>query len=403
MRRNGRPRWRTFFETATDRVSVGRVDLDAGGEHMQKRSLGLTLFGCLAIFFAACGGGATPSPAAPATVAGSPAASGKPLKIGVVTDVGQLDDKSFNQFTNEGAKEAATELGGSHQVIVTKNISDYRKNIDTFVQQGFDVIVTAGALLGTDTANAALANPKVHFVGIDQSICVDKAGKANFTDCSGDPATLMPNYQGVVFAEEQPGYLVGIIAASLSKSGTIGAVGGTNVPAVVAYNAGYVAGAKSVNPNIKTLYKEADPDPSKGFNNPGLGKSIGQQMIGQGADVLFQVAGGTGVGVLEAACNAKIHAIGVDVDQALSIPSAAKCIVTSAEKKLKEYTKLVVKSVADGTFKAGNQVYNAASDPPGIGVSPYHDFASLITPEIQAKVDKAFADMKAGTLKPPRK
>jgi basic membrane lipoprotein Med (substrate-binding protein (PBP1-ABC) superfamily) len=327
----------------------------------------------------------------------------KALKVGVVTDVGSLDDKSFNQFTNEGAVEAATETGGSHDVIVTANISDYRKNIDTFIQQKFDVIVTAGSLLGTDTATAALANPDVFFVGIDQSICVDKAGKPNFTDCSGDPATLMPNYQGVVFAEEQPGYLVGIIAASLSKSGTIGAVAGTNVPAVVAYIAGYGAGAKATKPDIKVLTKEADPDPAKGFNNPGLGKSIGQQMIGQGADVLFQVAGNTGVGVLEAACNANIHGIGVDVDQSLSIPTASKCIVTSAEKKLKEYTKLVILSIATDTFKPGNQIYNAASDPAGIGISPYHDFASLITPEIQAKVDEAFAAMKDGSLKPPRK
>ncbi len=383
---------------------------------MRIRSLGLTLFSVMALLVAACSSGSTPSPSsgasapatsasaaasAPATSASAPA-SGKQLKIGLVTDVGQLDDKSFNQFTNEGAKAAADQLGAQYNVIVTKNISDYRKNIDTFVQQGYDIIVTAGSLLGSDTAAAALANKNIHFVGIDQAICVDKTGKANFTDCSGDPATLMPNYQGVTFAEEQAGYLVGIVAASISKSGTIGAVAGTNVPAVVRYIAGYKAGAQSVNSGIKVLTKEADPDPSKGFNNPGLGKSIGQQMISQGADVLFQVAGGTGVGVLEAACAAGKYGIGVDVDQSLAVPSASKCIVTSAEKALKTYAEKVVLSVADGTFKAGTQLYNAASDPPGIGISPYHDFASLITPDIQAKVDAALAAMKAGTLNPPK-
>jgi basic membrane protein A len=359
---------------------------------MRTRTIGLTLLASLAIVAGACTGAASPSPSAPAGP-----------KIGVVTDVGQLEDKSFNQFTNEGAKEAATELKGTHDVIVTANVSDYGANIDTFASRGFNIIVTAGSLLGSATAEAAKKYPNITFVGIDQFICLKADGTPNFTDCSGDPAVLLPNYQGVQFAEEEAGYLAGIIAASVSKTGTIGAVGGTNVPAVVAYNAGYVAGAKSVKSDIKTLYQEADPDPSKGFNNPELGKSLAQQMIGQQADVLFQVAGGTGVGVLQATCDAGKIGIGVDVDQALAIPTVAKCLVTSAEKKLKEYTKSVVLSVSGGTFKPGNQVYNAASVPPAIGISPYHDQEALITPEIQKLVDDALAAMKAGTLKPPRK
>ena len=392
---------------------------------MRSRSLALALLTGAALVIGACTGGGSPSAAAPSGASpsaaspsaaspsgaspsaaspsgGSASPSGEPLNVGVVTDVGQLEDKSFNQFTNEGALAAATALGGDHDVIVTANISDYARNIQTFVDRDFDVIVTAGSLIGTDTAKAALANPDVFFVGIDQFICVDAQGTPNFADCSGDPAQLMPNYQGVVFAEEQAGYLVGIIAANISESDVIGAVAGTNVPAVVRYIAGYEAGAKSVKPEINVLKQEADPDPAKGFNNPGLGRSLGTQMIGQDADVLFQVAGGTGVGVLEAACDADIHGIGVDVDQALAIPTAAECIVTSAEKKLKEYTDLVVRSIADGTFKAGNQLYNAASEPAGIGISPFHDNAALITPEIQAQVDEAFEAMKAGTLEPPK-
>jgi basic membrane protein A and related proteins len=329
---------------------------------------------------------------------GSGAPSGGALKIGVVTDVGQLEDKSFNQFTNEGALAAAGKLGATHDVIVTQNISDYQQNIGTLADQGFNVIVTAGALLGTDTAIAAGKFKDVKFVGIDQFICLDAAGKPNFTDCSGDPATLLPNYQGVLFAEQQPGYLVGIIAASLSESGTIAAIGGTNVPPVVRYWRGYENGAKSVNPDIKVLYQETSTDPAKGFNDPATGKATAQQFIGQGTDVLFQIAGLTGQGALEAACDAGIHGIGVDVDQSLSLPTASKCIVTSAEKKLKEYTELIVTQAAQGSMKPGNQVYDAKSNPIGIGISPYHDFADLITPEIQAKVDAALEQMKAGTL-----
>ena len=325
------------------------------------------------------------------------------LKIGVVTDVGQLEDKSFNQASYEGAQAAAESLGAEFEVIVTQNISDYRQNIQTFIDQGFNVIVTVGFLIGTDTAAAAKENPDVTFIGVDQGICVDAEGVGDPTfTCAGDAATLLPNYQGIVFAEEQAGYLAGIVAASISETGTIGAVGGTNVPAVVAYNAGYIAGAQSVNPDIETLYQETNPDPAKGFNDPATGKAIAQQFIGQGADVLFQIAGLTGQGVLEAACDADIYGIGVDVDQVETLPNLSGCIVTSAEKKLKDTIQAVVESVAAGSFEAGTVSYNAASDPPAIGLAPYHELESLITPEIQAKLDEAMAAMASGELKPPR-
>lgn len=325
------------------------------------------------------------------------------LKIGVVTDVGQLEDKSFNQASYEGGQAAAEALGAQFDVIVTQNISDYKQNIQTFIDQGFNVIITVGFLIGTDTTIAAKANPDVKFIGVDQGICVDAEGAPDSTfTCAGDAAALLPNYQGIVFAEEQAGYLAGIVAASISKTGTIGAVGGTNVPAVVAYNAGYVAGAKSINPDIKTLYQETNPDPAKGFNDPATGKAIAQQFIGQEADVLFQIAGLTGQGVLEAACDAGIYGIGVDVDQVETLPNLSKCIVTSAEKKLKDTIQAVTESVASGEFKAGTVTYDAASEPPAIGLAPYHDLESLITPDIQAKLDEAFEAMKSGALEIPR-
>jgi basic membrane protein A len=348
---------------------------------------------------------ATTAPTEAATAAPTTAPTEAPaaLKIGVVTDVGQLEDKSFNQAAYEGGKAAAEKLGATFDVIVTQNISDYKQNIQTFVDQGFNVIITVGFLIGTDTAIAAKANPDVKFIGVDQAICVDEQGAPDPTfGCKGDAATLLPNYQGIVFAEEQAGYLAGILAGSISKKGTIGSVAGTKVPAVVAYIAGYEAGAKSVNPNIKTLTQEVNPDPAKGFNDPATGKAIAKQFIAQGADVLFQVAGLTGQGVLEAACDAGVYGIGVDVDQVETLPNLSKCIVTSAEKKLKDTVQAVTESAATPDFKPGTVTYNAASNPPAIGLSPYHDNASLITPEIQAKIDDAFAKMKSGELKPPR-
>lgn len=357
---------------------------------MRSRSIALVGLAALAIVASACSGAATPAPAK--------------LKIGVVTDVGQLEDKSFNQSSNDGAKAAAAAVGGTHDVIVTQNVSDYKQNIQSFIDKKFDVIVTVGFLIGTDTAIAAKANPSVKFIGVDQGVCVDENGAPDSTfACKGDAAKLLPNYQGIVFAEEQAGYLAGIVAASISKSGVIASVRGTDVPAVVAYHAGYVEGAKSVKSDIKVLSQEVNPDPAKGFNDPATGKTIANQFIGQKADVIFQIAGLTGQGALEAACAATgVYGIGVDVDQALSIPAVSKCLLTSAEKKLKDTVQAAVESVSKNAFKAGTVTYNAASTPPAIGLSPYHDNAAKITSDIQAKIDKALADMKAGTLKPSR-
>jgi basic membrane protein A len=407
---------------------------------MLVRSIGLALVVTLGLLIAACTPAAQPSPspgqatpgaatpgepATPAAATPSPAepspspadaspspddASPSPgettptasdLRIGVVTDVGRLDDASFNQFSNQGAVDAATELGVEHRVIVTQEIADYRPNIDTLINEGFNVIVTIGFLIGSDTALAARDNPEVHFIGVDQGICVDAEGNPDPTfACEGDAATLIPNYQGIVFAEAEPGYLVGIIAAHISESGVIGSVRGTDVPAVVAYNDGYTNGARSINPDITVLSVEADPNPEIGFDNPARGAEIANQMIGQGADVIFQIAGNTGRGALEVACDRGIFAIGVDVDQAVSLPQLAPCIVTSAEKKLQETVHAVILSIAEGNFEAGTVPYNAASDPPAIGISDYHEHADLITPEIQADVDAAFEAMRTGQLDP---
>ncbi|CAN5774171.1 hypothetical protein BH23CHL7_BH23CHL7_06070 [soil metagenome] len=340
----------------------------------------------------------TPAGTPDGTPAGTPSAD---LRIGVVTDVGRLDDASFNQFSNQGAVDAAEELSADHRVIVTRDIADYRANIDTLVSEGFSVIVTIGFLIGSDTAAAAKDNPDVYFIGVDQGICVDEEGVSDPTfACAGDAATLLPNYQGVVFAEAEPGYLVGIIAAHISESGVIGSVRGTDVPAVVAFNEGYTNGAKSVNPDITVLSVEADPNPVVGFDNPTRGAEIANQMIGEGADVIFQIAGNTGRGALEVACDRDVWGIGVDVDQHESLADLAGCIVTSAEKKLQATVHAVIMSVANDTFEAGTVAYNAQSDPPGIGIAPYHEHAGLISAEAQADVDAAYAAMQAGTLDP---
>ena len=177
--------------------------------------------------------------------AGLPGGGGG-LKIGMVTDIGQLEDKSFNEFTWKGVQDGAKAVGAPEpKVIVTKDVADYKQNIQQFVDQKFDVIVTTGFLIGTETTKAATANPGIQFFGIDQFVCVPK--DSSDKECKGNPA----NYQGLLFNEAQAGYLAGIVAATITKSNKIGAVGGqSDVPPVVAYIKGYENAAKATKPGI---------------------------------------------------------------------------------------------------------------------------------------------------------
>ncbi|HYI66760.1 MAG TPA: BMP family ABC transporter substrate-binding protein [Candidatus Limnocylindrales bacterium] len=327
--------------------------------------------------------------------------SGDALLIGGVTDVGQLEDKSFNEGGWCGTIAGATAVGGTADVIVTEDPADYQNNMQTFIDQGYEVIVTYGFALGNDTTIAAKENPEIQFIGLDQSICVDENGDPDPTfACAGDAAELLPNYQGLVFAEAQAGYLAGVVAATISETGVIGAVGGIeSVPPVKAYIGGYQNGALSVNPDIEVLVTYVSEDITTAFNDPTTGASLAEQMIGQDADVIFQVAGLSGQGALEASCDADIYGIGVDVDQALALPNLT-CIVTSAEKKLVEAVSEAIQRVADGSAVGGTLLLDASSDPPKVAASAFHNHADLLTDDLQTLLDDATAAMAAGELDP---
>jgi basic membrane protein A len=306
-----------------------------------------------------------------------PGTGGPALKIGMVTDIGQLEDKSFNEFSWLGVQDGAKAVGGAAQVIVTRDIADYKQNIQQFIDQKYDVIVTVGFLIGSDTLKAAQDNPTVQFFGIDQFVA--------------DPAPA--NYQGLLFNEAQAGYLAGIVAGTITKSGKIGAVGGrSDVPPVVSYIKGYENGAKSVKSNVTVTATYAED-----FNAPDKGEAIAKTMIGNGIDVVFQVAGLTGAGALRAACNAKVYGIGVDVDQYLSLPATKDCTITSAEKKLQTAARDAIKRFKDKGKQGGNFFNDATND--GIAVSPIRNLTP-IPAGLEDKLKTALADMKSGKLKP---
>jgi basic membrane protein A len=310
------------------------------------------------------------------------------LKIGMVTDIGQLEDKSFNEFSWKGVQDGASAVGGTAKNIVTKDIADYKQNIQSFVDQKYDIIVTVGFLIGTDTLAAAQKNPDIQFFGVDQFICVPK--DANDKECKGTPPA---NYQGLLFNEAQAGYLAGLVAGTITKTNKIGAVGGReDVPPVVNYIKGYENAAKSVKPGVQVLVNYVGD-----FNAPDKGEASAKTMIGQGADVIFQVAGLTGAGALRAACNAKIWGIGVDVDQYQSLPDSKACIVTSAEKHLQVAVRDGIKRSKDKGKQSGNFFNDAAND--GIGASPIRNL-SPVPAGLEEKLKQAKADMASGKLKP---
>jgi basic membrane protein A len=384
---------------------------------MRIRSTGLVLFAGLAIIVGACsstGSSSAPASAAPESTAPSaapesvapesvaPSAATSDLKIGVVTDVGTVNDKNFNEYTFNGAKAGAAAIGAAEPpVVVPTSDADYEPLLQSFVDQGFNVIVATGFNLVPATAKLAKLNPDIWFIGVDHAPCLNAAGDVDptFADCSGDLATLLPKYIAINYAEDQAGYLAGIAAANASKTGTIGAIGGVSLCGpCVRYMQGYTLGAQSVKPDIKVKTAfVSDSDFKVGFADQAAGKTFGDQFLKQNADVdvLFQVAGLTGNGVIDAACAAGISAIGVDVDQHESYPASQACILTSAEKHLAKSVADEIGAIAGGTAKGGLTFFNAGNE--GIGISPFYDAASKLPADIQATIDTATAALAAGS------
>ncbi len=375
----------------------------------------LALLTGLAILVAACdGSSATTAPSEAPSTAPTAVPSTAPtdtpslapsseLMIGVVTDIGTVNDKNVNELTAVGAQRGADAIGAEPPpIVVPLSDADYPLLIQALIDQDFDIIVTAGPNLTAATAAAAKANPDIWFVGVDQAPCIDAAGDLDPTaaDCSGDLATLLPQYIVTSYAEDQAGYLAGIVAASVTKSDVVGAVGGvSSCSACIRYIQGFELGALSVNPEI-TFESDyvSDNDARVGFADPVAGKTFGDQFIKQykDLDVLFHVARLTGNGLIDAACSAGINAIGVDVDQHESYPSSQACIVTSAVKQVSLSVSDTIMAISEGTATGGMRRFDAAND--GIGIAPFHDAATKLPADIQTRIDAALAAMRSGTL-----
>ncbi len=318
-----------------------------------------------ALILAACAPAATPAPTA------------VPFRVGVVTDVGEVDDKSFNQSAWEGAQQGAAAVGGTAEYIETKDAKDYGANIAEFADKGYDVIITVGFALGQATTEAAKKYPNVKFIGVDQF-----------------QGESVANLSGLIFHEDHSGYLAGVLAAKMTKTGTIAAVLGTDlVPPVVAFKEGYEAGAKATKPDIKIISTYHPGGLDVAFTDPEWGATTAAQAVDQGADVVFGAGGKTGNGALiEVASRDGLLCIGVDSDQWETVPEAHSCLISSAMKLITPGVVDLIKLAKDGQFPAGNYFGDAA-------LAPFHDFDSQVPADVKTLIEDTAKGLKDGTIK----
>ena len=337
---------------------------------MTAKMLRLLLIAVLALCMgsvAACGD----DEETPSSSSDDPAATAEPekkVKIGMVTDIGGLDDRSFNQSAYEGLKRAESELGAEIRAVTSKSNADYVPNLTTLARQKYDLVIAVGFLMGEATEKVANAFPETNFAIIDYP--------------QGLMKSKPKNVSGLLFKEAEAGYLVGYMAGLYTKDQSgdqvVSAVGGQQVPAVDAYIAGYQKGATDANADIKVLYGY-----SQDFVDQAKCKELGLNQIAEGSQVVFAVAGGCGLGALDAAKEKSVQGIGVDADQAY----LGDHIMTSALKKVDEAAFTAAEQVQDGSFKPGTDtVFDAKSG--GVGYGETNDVGAKYADKVDAVLDK---------------
>ena len=344
---------------------------------MKKLYLVIAVLVVVAMFVPACGATA-PDCTKPEVVCAA-----------LVTDVGKVTDKSFNQSSWEALQQAKTDgLVQWIQYIETTDAKDYGKNMATFGDAGYDIIVTSGYNAGLSSMAAATVYPNTKFICVDQPASV-------FTPVGG---TTPANYAGVGYKEDQSGFLVGYLAAAMSATHKIGAVAGlSSIPPVWRYGEGYRAGAayfdsqKSATTEVNVVYHD-DVTIATAFTDPVWGKTTADSMLSKGVDVIFGIGGTTGnAGPEEAAAQQK-YGIGVDKDQYFELTAAAPYLLSSAMKniKLDDYT--LIKAAVEGTFPGGAD-YAGTN-----GYAPFHDLDSKVPDSVKTELQAIQTGLASGTL-----
>jgi basic membrane protein A len=341
------------------------------------RSLALV---ALASLLGACGGSSRSS--SPGTTTATSGGRTE-LKVGLVTDIGGLNDRSFNHLSYVGLQRAQAQLGVDGRVITSKANSDYVPNLSSLARQNYDLVIAVGFLMSDAVDTVAKRFPQTRFAIIDFPWEALKSKPKNVV--------------GLVFKQEQGGYLAGYLAGLIQKEASVGrtkpgevvaSVGGQKIPPVTSYIAGFQAGAKAADPTITTLNQY-----SNDFVDQSKCKEIALNQIAQGADAVIQVAGGCGLGALDAAKEKGVWGIGADADQSY----LGSYILTSALKKVDVSVFTAAKEVRDGTFRGGRSVvFDVKNGGIGIGkISP------KVPKALVDKVLKARDEIAAGKIVVP--
>lgn len=331
---------------------------------------------------AACGSdsdsGSGPEPCPDAGVA---AGSGDGVSVGLVFDIGGEGDLSFNDSAAAGLTCAEDELGVTASKVSPNDDGSNRAELLQLQADNSDIVIAVGFLFEDDAAAVGPENPDADFGVIDSSML----------DFSGDsPVPYADNIAGLVFSEEQGSFLVGAAAAHKSETGTIGFIGGVCCFGLIEkFQAGYIAGAKAVNPDIEIISEYITEFPDfAGFNDPASGRETALAMFNQGADIVYHAAGGTGVGLFDAArihseeSGSKVWGIGVDSDQYNTVePDVQEYVLTSMLKRVDVAVFEVIKSHLDGSFSAGEVRYDLSVN--GVGYSTSGGFIDDITDDLE--------------------
>lgn len=340
---------------------------------MKKKLLAVLMAATMVLSLTACGGnkdaGTAETPAGETAEAEEPAA--EPLKIGLVTDLGGVEDQSFNQSAWEGLQRAAKDLGVEVNYLPSSTDADYAPNIETFIDEDYDLIISVGFLLADATRAAAEANPDVKFAIIDDATCAD-----------------LDNVACLTFKVEQATYLVGYVAGMMTEKDNIGFVLGMASDTMHPFGYGYCAGAIDANPEIKLQMANAN-----NFGDPATGSTLTTNFVTNGADIVFHAAGATGTGVISE-CQAKgIMAIGVDSDQSYLAPET---VITSAMKRVDNAVYATVEALVNGTYEGGLSVFDINNG--GVDIAPTKD---LLSDDVIAAVEDVKAKLESGEITVP--
>jgi basic membrane protein A and related proteins len=320
--------------------------------------VGLIAVLALATAAAGCGGDDdealpdvdTPAATEPDDDTDEPAGEADGIRVGLVTDIGGLDDRSFNMLANQGLERARDELGVEIRVLQSQSDADYVPNLSSLAEEGYDLIISVGFLMGDVTEQVANEFPDTNFAIIDYA----------YEDAPD-------NLQGVVFREQETGYLVGYLAGLVTQGdfdrsndqNIVSSVGGQKIPPVDRFIAGFQAGAAEANPGV-----QAPNAYSQDFVDQALCKEVALEQIANGSDIVFQVAGGCGLGALDAAAEQNVWGIGVDADQG----HLGDHMLTSAMKRVDVAVFRMIEQVQNDEFEGGGvSVFGLAEDGVGLG------------------------------------